>query len=373
MENKSTVMAEYDSKCRLYENFASEIEHQLKHILVAEGIVYNAITSRVKDRESLSKKIDRKNDKYSSLSDLTDIAGVRVITYYEKDVDEVSKIVEKEFAVDKENSIDKRAALEPDRFGYCSVHYIVQMSLERLNLRENQPYAGLKCEIQIRTVLQHAWAEIEHDLGYKSGIAIPKDIRRNFSRVAGMLEIADKEFQEIRTFLQDYQNEATEKVTNEEFQDAEIDAILLEAIIASNPDIVTLNKIISKYFGRPFSEEISTSSLEEKIDALHWLGIHTISQLNDCIKNNKDNAAIIAEEFILKDTTDEDSEEDSKPSPLSKTIALFYICYAEIIRENLEFEQIMQYFKDNKIGRGPDRAKGVRHLLEVGRKINIPS
>ena len=116
MENKSTVMAEYDSKCRLYQNFTSEMEHQLRNILDAEGIVYNAITHRIKDRESLSKKIDRKNDKYSALGDLTDIAGVRVITYYAEDVDKVAEIVEKEFVVDRENSIDKRNALEPDRF-----------------------------------------------------------------------------------------------------------------------------------------------------------------------------------------------------------------------------------------------------------------
>lgn len=83
--------------------------------------------------------------------------------------------------------------MEPDRFGYCSVHYVVEMSQKRLNLYEHQAYEGLKCEIQIRSVLQHAWAEIEHDLGYKSEIAIPKRIRRNFSRLAGLLEIADKE------------------------------------------------------------------------------------------------------------------------------------------------------------------------------------
>ena len=129
MEKKPTVMAEYDRKCKLYQKFTSEIEHQLRKILEAENIVCNAITSRIKDRESLSKKIDRKDDKYSSLGDITDIAGVRVITYYEKDVDKVARIVEQEFAVDKENSIDKRAALEPDRFGYCSVHYVVEIGL----------------------------------------------------------------------------------------------------------------------------------------------------------------------------------------------------------------------------------------------------
>lgn len=103
MGSKSTVMAEYDNKYKLYKKFTSEMEHQLKNILDAEGIIYNAVTSRLKDRESLSKKIDRKNDKYASISGLTDISGVRIITYYTEDVDKVAEIVEREFVVDTIN------------------------------------------------------------------------------------------------------------------------------------------------------------------------------------------------------------------------------------------------------------------------------
>ncbi len=365
MENKSTVMAEYDSKCGLYQHFTLEIEHQLRNILGAEGIIYNAITYRLKDRESLSKKIDRKNDKYSSLSDLTDIAGVRIITYYTEDVNKVAEIVEREFVVDRKNSIDKRDALEPDRFGYCSVHYVVEMSQERLKLREFQVFKGLKCEIQIRSVLQHAWAEIEHDLGYKSEIAIPKKIRRNFSRLAGLLEIADKEFQEIRSFLQSYQNEATEKVGSKEFKDVEIDAILLRAIIMTNPDISALNTIISNYFKCPISEEILTVLLEKTIDRLHWFEIYTVNQMNNFIENNKDVAKLIAKEMAQTSETHED-----KQKSFSKTVALFYICYAEIVRRNLNYDQIMQYFKETGIAFRDGREDGVHLLLKLCEKVN---
>ena len=137
MNNKPLVMKEYDENSKVYQRFASEIERLLQRILIEENINCTAITSRLKDRDSLSEKIERKNDKYKSLSEITDIAGVRVITYYTADVDKVADIVEREFVVDKENSIDKRESLEPDRFGYCSVHYVVEMSEERLNLCEN--------------------------------------------------------------------------------------------------------------------------------------------------------------------------------------------------------------------------------------------
>lgn len=365
MENKSTVMAEYDSKYELYKKFTLEIEHQLRNILDAEGIVYNAVTCRLKGRESLSKKIDRKNDKYSALEDLTDIAGVRVITYYAEDVDKVAEIVGKQFTIDKENSIDKRDALEPDRFGYCSVHYVVEMSQDRLQLREYQAFRGLKCEIQIRSVLQHAWAEIEHDLGYKSEIAIPKGIRRNFSRLAGLLEIADKEFQEIRSFLQSYQNEAPEKVKSEEFQDAEIDAILLQAIITTNPDIAALNEAIGNYFHCPVSSEILTESLESTINTLHWHGIYTVSQLNACIKNNKNNAAIIAEKFSKISQKYAIMSIDTE---MLITAALSYICYAEMIKKNLDYDQIMQYFTDNNISSSGIVEDFVRCLLQLSKE-----
>lgn len=369
MGNKAAVMAEYDNKSNLYGNFASEVEHLIKNILKAERIVCNAITFRLKKRESLSDKIDKKNDKYTALEEVTDIAGVRVITYYAEDVDKVAEIVEREFVVDRGNSIDKRDALEPDRFGYCSVHYVVEMSRERLNLPEYQAYKGLKCEIQIRSVLQHAWAEIEHDLGYKNEISIPKEIRRNFSQLAGLLEIADKEFQEIRSLLQTYQDEASKKVASEEFQDKEIDAILLEAIIESNPDIKELNQRILEYFGIPFSRIISTWSLEDTISRLRWFGVNTVNQLNSLIENNKAIAETIAKENSYNDST----KNDTDVAPFSKTIALFYICYAELLRGNPDYDKIAQYLDATNISRYDNGEDNVLYFLRLSKKINTPS
>lgn len=356
-------MTEYDSKYKQYKSFTEEVEHQLRNILEAEGIVYNAITSRLKDRESLSRKIDRKNDKYATLSDLTDIAGVRVITYYTEDVDKVAAIVEREFVVDRNNSIDKRNALEPDRFGYCSVHYVVEMSQERVKFREYQAYKGLKCEIQIRSVLQHAWAEIEHDLGYKSEIAIPKGIRRNFSRLAGLLEIADKEFQEIRSFLRSYQNEATAKVASGEFQDSEIDAVLLEAIITSNSDIKKLNETIGDYFDLPVSLKFATGEVEDIVNMLHWLNINTVNQLYSCIRDDKKIAALIAKEF--SETYPEIGREKY---PITRCIALFYLCYAELTNRKPNHDQIYQYLDDNSISEGKEREEAIQILLKYCKK-----
>ena len=93
METKSTIMERYDAKKGLYQNFGLEIQHQLENILREEGVVCNTISSRLKERESLSEKIDRKRDKYTQLEDITDITGVRIITYYVADVNRVAEIV----------------------------------------------------------------------------------------------------------------------------------------------------------------------------------------------------------------------------------------------------------------------------------------
>jgi DNA ligase D-like protein (predicted polymerase) len=103
---------------------------------------------------------------------------MRVITFYADDVDKVASALDRLFTVDWENSVDKRKLLETDSFGYLSLHYICSV--------EDFPY---RFEIQIRTVLQHAWANIIHDTGYKSGVEIPKRYIRSLSRLAGLLEL----------------------------------------------------------------------------------------------------------------------------------------------------------------------------------------
>ena len=366
MANKDSVLKQYDQRHKKYERFSKEVEHQIRCILEEEGIVYNAITSRVKERDSLGKKIDVKQDKYGDLSEITDIAGIRVITYYDNDVNRVAEIIEREFCVDKENSIDKREALDPEKFGYCSVHYVVSMNEERLKLPECRAYAGMKCEIQIRTVLQHAWAEIEHDLGYKSEIARPKDIRRSFSRLAGLLEVADKEFQEIRDFLTEYQEKVETEMEQDvsKLPDSDLDAVLLEAIINTNPKIQELNRQIGEISGR----EIDTKELQEKyvttLQELNFLKIHTTTQLNERIERNADLALYLTDKILRND------DKTEQATALTKTIGIFYICYAELLLNGCGKDEIMQYMESNFIGRDyEDQNTFAEELLRYGQEF----
>lgn len=83
---------------------------------------------------------------------------MRIITYFSEDVDKIASIIQSEFEVDEHNSVDKRIKLDPVRFGYLSLHYVVKLNSTRVRLSEYIIFKDLKVEIQIRSILQHAWA-----------------------------------------------------------------------------------------------------------------------------------------------------------------------------------------------------------------------
>ena len=373
MSNKMAVLTQYDQQRKKYERFAREVEHQLRCILEEEGIVCNAITSRVKERDSLTQKIDVKSDKYKSLSEVTDIAGIRIITYYDSDVERAAKIVEREFCVDKENSINKREALGPEKFGYCSVHYVVSMNEDRLKLPENRGYAGIKCEIRIRTVLQHAWAEIEHDLGYKSEIDIPKDIRRSFSRLAGLLEVADKEFQEIRDFLETYREKVEAEISEKSdygTPDCELDAVVLEAVLKTKPNFQELNRRIGEIAGMkirvPAKQKDKQDYYGGTLQKLNCLGISTTAQLDQLAERGADLASYLADKF-LRDRYKTEPEGATLPN----TIGVFYLCYAQLILNNYSKERVVQYMENTSIGVLDERDPFVQNLLKYGREFAV--
>jgi putative GTP pyrophosphokinase len=121
-----------------------------------------------------------------------------------------------------ERSDKGRELIEEERFGYQSVHYLVRIKSNRARLAEYERFGRAITEVQVRTILQHAWAEIEHDIQYKSTTAIPVEIRRRFMLVAGMLEIADREFQAIQDEDRRMADRASDEVRRGDLSGVEI-------------------------------------------------------------------------------------------------------------------------------------------------------
>ncbi|MBQ3821123.1 MAG: RelA/SpoT domain-containing protein, partial [Bacteroidales bacterium] len=141
------ILEEYRENLPRFEEVSREIRAALQKTFDDAGLLLAGIESRVKTEKSLAGKLELKGSKYATLADITDIIGLMVITFYIDDVDKVASAVERLFEVDWENSVDKRKVHEIDSFGYLSLHYICS--------RPGFPY---RFEIQMRTVLQHAWA-----------------------------------------------------------------------------------------------------------------------------------------------------------------------------------------------------------------------
>jgi putative GTP pyrophosphokinase len=319
------ILDEYDARVDLYEPFAKKIEHLFEDILQETGIQAHSVASRVKDRESLRGKLRKPGNRYRTLGDITDIVGVRIITYFADDVDKLAKYIEQEFDVDRKNSMDRRTVLDPDRFGYLSLHHVVSFRPDRARLLEYRQYAGLRAEIQTRSILQHAWAEIEHDLGYKTREAVPRDIRRRFSRIAGLLEIADQEFQSIRGELNEYERSVPEKIDKAP-QTVDIDKVSLSVFISENPTVTELDNAIASFNNlaiiglkeKAAFAGLYTGFIERQIVKLKMLGVATIQDLE--MKLRKHRAAILA--FATKVL---ELERENGPVGARQGISIYYL------------------------------------------------
>jgi len=321
MEDKYSeeIIKQYIAQLLDYESFCQNIEHLIKRLLETEKIDYYSLNKRVKTIESLKNKLIKKGNKYKSISDITDLAGIRIITYYSDQVDNVATIIEKEFEVDKENTIDKRKMMDPDKFGYISLHYIIKLNAARKQLPEYEHFKEFKAEIQIRTILQHAWADIEHDLGYKSKDTIPRDIQRDFNRLSGLLELADKEFLSIRNLISKYKDYVSSNI-NKDDEEILLDKVSFLEFINTNQQLKQLNLKIANICEINLNENDYD---ERDIKYLQLLEIKTIKELNTALLEDKDLACYIAQEVLSNE----------KHSTFSKTIGLFYLFYARISKK----------------------------------------
>ena len=201
------------SKTRiLYEGFAEQVLNILKAIVKQEypDIKIASYSKRAKEVESLRKKL--RKDKYNENSEITDLAGIRIITYSKKDIPLIAEIIERSFDVDSENSVDKTRTLGNDKVGYRGDHYVVSFGKDRSRMPENKKFEGLKCEIQVTSLIAHTWSEITHEKGYKFEGELPENLERRKNLLAGMLELADLEMDAYVESFDSYVNKIEQEI-----------------------------------------------------------------------------------------------------------------------------------------------------------------
>ena len=272
------ILDEYRSALPVFVKMQAEVTQRLRDALTRNGLIVTAVEARIKTEESLAGKLALKGSKYATLSDITDILGARIVTFYTDDVDRIAAIAEQLFEIDWTNSVDKRKLHELDSFGYNSLHYICRL-----------PGYDYRFELQLRTTLQHAWASINHDIGYKTGVEIPHDYLRRINRLADILEMADDEFSRIRTEITDYRRRVQQLVKNGKLDDVMLDGDTFRSYLNARP-LDMLNKRIAAIN----QAEIQDVPLMRYLSVLKALGCNTLGDVSRMIRQYEDAAYRLA-------------------------------------------------------------------------------
>ncbi|MDX9731789.1 MAG: hypothetical protein RBT63_08465 [Bdellovibrionales bacterium] len=229
------------------------LEDRFKRLIAKNGLKLHSLDGRVKALASLEHKISRPDRNYSNIYEITDLIAFRMITYSEDLIEDVAGLIEKTFDVDYDDSANKLRSEDQQKFGYRSLHYVCSLPKDVLGLHPEID-GRFKFEIQIRTILQHAWAEIEHDIGYKTADELPGLFRRRFSQIASLLEVADREFASLRMEIKAY-SERLRAAEVEDWGPVDLDKFSLRNLI-EREEVKRLDQRVAQVLNLPQSEEL---------------------------------------------------------------------------------------------------------------------
>jgi ppGpp synthetase/RelA/SpoT-type nucleotidyltranferase len=186
--NVKKILDDFREKRALYEEFCLAMYKMLDSMLMADEYKYQ-IFYRIKEFDKLEEKIIRKEKEgvvYANLEDLEDLAGLRILFYLESDKDKFVKKLLSELT--GEVTIENHKKLS----GYEATHIITSFGKKRISLSEYSKFDGLKCEIQLTSILRHAWSEIEHDMIYKDTLGVKSDKKKGIFIKREMKKILSK-------------------------------------------------------------------------------------------------------------------------------------------------------------------------------------
>jgi ppGpp synthetase/RelA/SpoT-type nucleotidyltranferase len=336
------LLEEYRKRLPLLEQLSQQVYGQLSEILHAQGIEISAVEHRVKTEPSLIGKLALKGDKYHTIDDVTDLVGLRIITFYTDDVDKVAAIVNQLFVVDWNNSVDKRKMHQLNSFGYISLHYICRL--------KEGPLSHIPFELQMRTALQHVWSAIEHDIGYKSFVKLPPEFRRQFSRLAGMLELADDEFSRLRTTMTEYRRQVQTLVKTGKLDEVPLSSDSFQSYLELRP-FQRLNQRIAAVN----QAEVYPASLMPFLPLLESFHFETLGDVQNFIDENSEDAYQLALAQLA--ITDLDI--------LSETVGLQNLCIVYALK-NEGYENVVQNVLKTFCGDNPVVANWVlEHAIHL--------
>lgn len=267
----------YQRNRNKYEDLSKKAKNILVELIKDEGINIHHVNQRTKELSSFEWKIE--SWRYDNPEvEITDLSWVRIICYVEDDIKKIAKLLKDNFTIDETNSIDKSKLLWIDKVWYKSHHYIVEINHNRLKLPEYRKFKWMKCEIQVRTILQHAWAEIEHDRSYKFSWDLPVWIDRTFKLLAWTLEVVDDGFNNIAKEI-DKLSKKVARGTERWKLDYDINSTTLKQFLKTKFNAL-IPQIIKPIFWP------NNSVLSDIIEELYECDITTLDDLNNIIPDD---------------------------------------------------------------------------------------
>jgi ppGpp synthetase/RelA/SpoT-type nucleotidyltranferase len=325
----------------------------LSNALKQQDVSINSIEHRVKTEKSLAGKLELKGSKYATLNNITDLVGLRVITYYTDDVDKVAAIVKNTFDVDWAESIDKRKLHQLTSFGYNSLHYICRLPKDITEAEEIKGLDKYRFEIQMRTGLQHVWSTIEHDIGYKGAVKLPGEFRRQFSRLAGMLELIDDEFSRLRIVMTDHRRKIQQLVASGKLDEVPLVVDTFRSYLNTHP-FDRLNRRIAAVN----QAEIVPAPMISFVRVLQSFGFNTLGDVEQFIATNTEEAYLLAISQLA--FTDLDI--------IAESVALQNLCIVHILKTGGRKKELTEFY-DILNGKKPENEVLAELTCEQAQKL----
>ncbi len=349
------ILDQYKENINSFKTIEKIVKKELESYVQDFGFLVNSIETRIKTYDSLEGKLELKGYKYQTLKDITDIMGGRVVTFYNDQVELFAAKIEANFDIDWENSVDKRRILKLDQFGYLSRHYICSIPKKMYFDPEHPEINEFRFEIQLRSILQHTWASIHHDTGYKNDIEVPRDILRALNRLAGLLELADDAFSSIRNQLEDYRRRVKQIVKSGDFESVDLDFDSYNAYL-DNGGFSEINKKIATINNM----EIEPASLRVFFEVFKSLGFHTLKDLDDFAKNN----SYLAYEFAVRQFAGKDVD------IITETTGPLTLCIVYILSQDMGVN-IIKLLLDTVYGPRKNNDTLAKKYTAIGKSMGL--
>ena len=258
--------------------FLASLAKDIKRTLREGDFAFVDVPYRVKREASLIQKLRDPKWAFKTIDEVHDVCGLRVITYLREDIDRAFSLLNNVF--DVTNQLERKPD-DPTQFGYLSVH--AQIRYRDTHPKKSKDWSGYYAELQVRTVLQHTWAEIEHDLGYKNDVGPPEHLKRRFALLSALLEIGDREFDELRRDVSKYVADVAEQPADA-LARRRVDVHTLAQFVSTSPVLAHIMSAVRSAVG---AARLTEHDFLPAASALDYLNVVLISDVASALEKEQ--------------------------------------------------------------------------------------